>query len=71
LSIIDQGRKTSNFCIGVMVLEKCQNTVASRGLLHLWSDIGKIKISPILVGQMTSWMSQMIVRHKDISNELS
>ena len=39
--------------------------------MHLWSDLGKIKISPSMVGQMTFLMSQMITRHKYISNELS
>ena len=39
--------------------------------MHLWSDLGKIKIYPILVGQMTFLMSQMITRHKYISNEIS
>ena len=38
---------------------------------HLWSDLGKIKFSPSLVGQMTYLMSQMITRHKEFSNELS
>ena len=38
---------------------------------HLWSDLGKIKFSPTLVGQMTCLMGKMITRHKDLSNELS
>ena len=38
--------------------------------MHLWSDLGKITISPSLVVQMTFLMSQMIIRHKYISNEL-
>ena len=39
--------------------------------MHLWSDLGKINISPSLIGQMTFVMSQMITIHKYISNELS
>ena len=39
--------------------------------MHLWSDLGKIKLSPSMVGQMTCMMSQMITRQKDLSNELS
>ena len=39
--------------------------------MHLWSDLGKIKFSPSLVGQMTCLMIKMITRHKYISNELS
>jgi len=38
---------------------------------HLWSDLGKFKFSPSLVGQMTCLMGKMITRHKYISNELS
>ena len=38
---------------------------------HLWSDPGKIKFSPSLVGQMTLLMGKMITRHKYLSNELS
>ena len=48
-----------------------KNTVASGELMHLWSDLGKIKISPSLVGQITFFMIQMITRYKDLSNELS
>ena len=48
-----------------------KNTVASGELMHLWSDLGKIKLSPRLVGKMTFLMSQMIARHKYISNALS
>ena len=40
-------------------------------LMHLWSDLGKIKFSTISVGQMTFLMSQMVTRHKYISNEIS
>jgi len=39
--------------------------------MHLWSDLGKIKLSPRSVGQMTCLMIQMITRHKELSNELS
>ena len=38
---------------------------------HLWSDLGKIKFSPSLVGKMTCLMGKMIIRHKDLFNELS
>jgi len=38
---------------------------------HLWSDLGKFKFSPSLVGQMTCLMGKMITRHKELSNELS
>ena len=38
---------------------------------HLWSDLGKIKFSPISVVQMIFLMGKMITRHKYISNELS
>jgi len=39
--------------------------------MHLCRDLGKIKLPPSLVGQMTFLMSQMITRHKYISNEIS
>jgi len=39
--------------------------------MHLCSDLGKVKLSPSLVGQMTFLMSQMITRHKYLSIELS
>ena len=41
-----------------------KNTIVSRELMHLWSDLGKIKFSPRLVGQMTFLMIQMIPRDK-------
>jgi hypothetical protein len=48
-----------------------KNTVATRELLHFWSDLGKINFSPSWSVQMTFLMSQMITRQKYISNELS
>jgi len=38
--------------------------------MHLWSNLGKINFSPRWNDQMTCLMSQLISRHKNISNEL-
>lgn len=49
-----------------------KNTVATRELLHFWSDFGKTIFSSSWSSlQMTFLMSQMITRQKYISNELS
>ena len=39
--------------------------------MHLWSDLGKIRFSPSLVGKITFLMSQRITRKNYLSNELS
>ena len=52
-------------------LRNVKNIVALGELMHLWSDLDKIKFYPILVGQMNFLMSQMITRNKYFSNELS
>ena len=39
--------------------------------MHFWSDLGKIKFSPNWSDQMTWLMSQIITRHRDISNKIS
>lgn len=54
-------------CLGEMF----KTSFASRELMHFWSDLGKINIYPSWDDQMTCLMSQMITRHREISNELS
>ena len=51
--------------------EILKTSFASGGLMHLWSDLGKIIFSPRWNDRMTCLMNQMITRHKYISNELS
>ena len=48
-----------------------KKSFASKELLHFWSDLGKIKLSPSWSEHMIFLMHPMITRHRDISNDLS
>ena len=51
--------------------EMSKQSFTSRELMHFWSDLGKIAFSPSWDDQIIYWMSQMITRQKELSNELS
>jgi len=48
-----------------------KQSFATGELLHFWSDLGKINISPSWIVKMTLLMSQMINRQTYISKYLS